>query len=78
MIRETAEKHMGYFTVLLGEHTKDSQLIADGLNALVNFFEKQPHGAELNFLTTWARQIQHKELSEYVSQFTPRKSQDKQ
>ena len=70
MIRETAEKHMGYFTVLLGEHTKDSQLIADGLNALVNFFEKQPHVAELNFLTKWARRLDHEGLKEYVSQFT--------
>jgi len=78
MLRETAEKHLGYYNVGLGEFTKDTQLIAEGLNGVVGFFEKQPHVAELNFLAKWARQIGHKGLSEYVAQFAPRKSEDKQ
>ena len=68
MVREEAEKYLAYFLILFGERTQDKQLIANGLNALVNFFEKQPHVAELHFLSQWAKSLDHEGLKEYVSQ----------
>ena len=57
LISDIAEREIGYFSVRLGEATGNTDLIADGLNVLMRYFEKQPSVDELNFLMTWARAL---------------------
>lgn len=76
MVRDIAEKQAGYFSVLLGKSTGNSALIADGLNTILRYFEKQPHVDELKFLLTWTPYLENQEFVEYVHSFVYRPSPD--
>ncbi len=69
MVQDLAEKQIGYFSVRLGEATGNPQMIIDGLNALIRFFEKQPHVDELKFLLHWGHRIDDQGLVQYMRSF---------
>ncbi len=69
MVRDDAEKQIGYFSVRLGEIVKNPELIAEGLNILIGYFEKMPHVEELNFLTEWAFKINKEDLKQFLDSF---------
>ena len=70
MVRDLAEKRLAYFSVYKGEYERDKELLAQGLNALMDYFEKQPHTEELAFLREWALTINHQGLKNFISFFT--------
>ena len=76
MMRDEAEKQMGYFKVSLGELNEDAVLLAEGLNDLVDFFMKQPDTKELNYLIQWAGKLGDEEFFNFVDSFVYRPSTD--
>lgn len=69
MARDMAEREMAYFSVRLGQATKDSERVAQGLGDLVAYFEKQPHVKELHYLLDWSKRLRNEEFREYFESF---------
>jgi len=69
MVRDLAERELAYFTVRLGQATKDSERVAQGLGDLVAYFEKQPHVKELHYLLDWSKRLRNEEFREYFESF---------
>lgn len=57
LVSDIAEREVGYFSVRLGGTTGNTDLIAEGLNALMRHFEKQPNVEDLNYLRDWAWEL---------------------
>ena len=70
MVRDEAEMQLAYLLVHLGDHLQDPELTADGLNALIAFFEKQPDVQELSFLRRWVPRLNNEGFKRYVESFT--------
>jgi hypothetical protein len=69
MVRDLAERELAYFSVRLGQATKDSERVAQGLGDLVAYFEKQPHVKELHYLLDWSKRLRNEEFREYFESF---------
>lgn len=69
MVRDLAEKQLAYYYIAFGELQQDPDLIALGVNSLIDVFTKQPHIEELNELRQWATKLNHADLDRYVSYF---------
>lgn len=69
MTRDLAEREVAYFSVRLGEATKNTDMIAEGLNALLRYFEKQPHVDDLNYLLRWARLLNDRRFIEHLEAY---------
>ena len=71
LVRDIAEKQLAYHYIDLGERARDPELTAKGLNALMAFFEKQPHVKELNFLREWSLRLDNKPVYEDLASYGP-------
>lgn len=69
MVRDMAEKARGYFLVSLGQNQEDPHKVVEGLNILLEVFEKQPHVSELSFLKGWSRAVDNEDLYEELSSY---------
>lgn len=70
MVRDLAEKQLAYYYIAFGEMQQDPDLIALGVNSMIDVFTKQPHIDELKVLRQWATKLRHPDLDKYVSHFT--------
>lgn len=71
MVRDLAEKHIAYFFIELGQAVGNDELVAEGLNALVRYFQKQPHVEDLKILLNWAYHLNNMEFRRYIESFVP-------
>ncbi|MDI9370749.1 MAG: O-antigen ligase family protein [Synergistaceae bacterium] len=70
MVRDLAETELAYFFIQFGEVQKDPDLIAEGVNRMIDVFESRPHIKELGVLRDWAVKLKHGDLARYVSFFS--------
>lgn len=70
MVADLAEKQLAYYYIAFGELQEDPDLIAKGVNSLIDVFIKQPHIDELKALRQWATKLRHADLDRFVSYFT--------
>jgi O-antigen ligase len=70
MVRDVADKQLAYFHIAFGELQNDPDMIARGINSMIDVFTKQPHVYELQVLRKWAKKLNHEDLNRYVSFFT--------
>ncbi len=69
MVRDLAEKERAYNLIFTGQESKDPELVSEGLNELMAYFEKQPHVRELNYLKDWSRRLKNAPLYEMFSSY---------
>lgn len=69
MVRDLAEKQLAYYYIAFGELQEDPDLIAKGVNSMIDVFIKQPHIDELKELRQWATKLRHADLDRFVSYF---------
>lgn len=70
MVRDLAERQLAYYYIQFGELQEDADLIARGVNSLIDVFEKQPQTDDLKELRRWAVKLKHVDLDRYVSYYT--------
>lgn len=69
MVRDLAEKERAYNLIFTGQEKKDPEIISEGLNELMAYFEKQPHVRELTFLKDWSLRLENGPLYEMFSSY---------
>ena len=69
MVRDLVEKHTAYFSIELGKAIGNKEMVADGLNTLVDHFRKQPHVEDLGLLLNWAYTVNNPEFRRYIESF---------
>ncbi len=68
MITEQAQQQRGYALIAAGQERKKIELVSEGLNELMVFFQKQPHVKELGYLTGWSKKLENEPLyQEFLS-----------
>ena len=70
MVRDLAERQLAHYYIEFGELQQDPDMIAYGINTMIDVFTKQPHIDELKELRNWATKLNHEDLKRYVSFFT--------
>jgi hypothetical protein len=69
MVSDLAEKERAYNLIFTGQEKKDPEIISEGLNELMAYFEKQPHVRELTFLKDWSLRLENGPLYEMFSSY---------
>ena len=69
MVRDLVEKQTAYFSIELGKAIGKREMVADGLNTLVDHFRKQPHVEDLGLLLDWAYAVNNPDFRRYIESF---------
>ncbi len=69
MVRNEANKNLGYHYMQLGEQTNNVQMLARGFQLLWQHFRQEPHSEELRILLDWAQRFQNIEILETLASY---------
>ncbi|MDI9370748.1 MAG: O-antigen ligase family protein [Synergistota bacterium] len=69
MTRHEARLNLAYNKVVMGESSRNTDMIVEGLRELVSCFEREPHQSELHYLLAWAPRLGKKDFTEYFESF---------
>jgi O-antigen ligase len=62
MVRDVAEKQLAYHHISLGQAMKSNEALAEGLNRLLRFFEREPQAEDLKILIDWSSKLRQKPI----------------
>ena len=69
MVRDVSEKQLAYHYISLGQATKESDALSEGLNRLLRFFEREPQAEDLKILIDWSSRLRQKTLLDKLLTF---------
>lgn len=69
MVKLEAEKQLAYHYISYGEAMKSDNDLIEGLERLLEYFNKEPHSQELNVLFEWGQKLQNIGVLNYLVGF---------